>query len=370
MTSNVRILYDANLFGIEEMLQSTLCEFMPFSTQNEFDALAPEFDAAIIRTVTKISSNRLKNKGKLKHIATASAGFDHIDTNFLNRINLPFSTAVGSNAQSVAEYVFTAISLISLEENLDLKQFKVGIVGLGNVGSALKQILDQIGVKTICYDPPKEQRDQNFTSCSMQDLSETELLSFHVPYISNGKYATRFMFKDHPTFWSNPFTAVINTSRGGVLDENLLLDAKNNSKIKFLISDVWENEPHYNPMYRKAQYLATPHIAGYSAEAKVRASWMSLKAISIALNVEFCGDFEDWCRQLLVEDPAIDELNKRWSSTDRKINKRLLYDLINAHPILKYHNALANLDHLKTEARGEAFQQLRKQTKLRREFGL
>lgn len=370
MVNNLRILYDANLFGLKELMSESAVESQPYHAQVEFEKLAPHFDAAIIRTVTKIHKVSLARKGSLKWIATASAGIDHIDQDYLKQLGLPFSNAAGSNAQSVAEYVICAIARMLLENDLLWSDLCVGIIGVGHVGGRLHEILQKFGVRTFCYDPPRELREDSFKSCSIDELEHANVLSFHTPLDHSGEFPTHHLFADQNALWDSGFLGVINTSRGGVLDENLLSRLRESGKIDHLVTDVWEREPQFDRSFRQEQFIATPHIAGYSAEAKLKASWISWQQICQHFGLVVNRRFEDWSEQLLPQRSPSEELVFKSVRMKNSLEIEDLQLIVNAHPLKSYHEALASIDQVSNEQQAVAFGTLRKQHALRREYGL
>lgn len=370
MSANLRILYDVNLFGIKQMLEHCALDAVPYSSTNEFTTLAHSCDAAIIRTTTAVNEASLPKKGFLKGIATASAGFDHLDISYLTEFAIPYFTAAGSNAQCVAEYVMVSLLKIAADSNADLKKLTLGIVGVGHVGGTLSRMAQSFGLSVIEYDPPKAKLDSTFKSASLEELKKADILSFHVPLTKNGHDSTYHLFSENTFFFTSSFLALINTSRGGVLEERLLMEAKQVKSIRYLVADVWENEPKYDTTFRKNQFIATPHIAGYSVEAKLRASWMSVKQVANLLNIPFDESFTYWVAQLAPKDTT---LHKKVSRVlKKKINdqKPLISYLLENHPMDRYQRKLADLDALEGVSKAKAFQALRVQESLRREFGL
>lgn len=369
MSLKNRVLADKNLFGMSVLLNAHGYQCNYFDGESGIASLPKAktaADALIIRTVTKVDKVSLENLPQVKAIFSASAGVDHVDMEAVNNKNIYFDNAAGSNARAVAEYVLTAIIYILSKKKLSLIDLKVGIVGLGAVGSEVNKLLKLAGVKTILYDPPKSLREPNFKSATLSDLKQADILSFHTPLVKNGAHKTWHLFDDF-NFWDRASTsllAVINTARGGVLNEDKILALKKNEAIEFLITDVWENEPHYNVSFREQCLLATPHIAGYSLQAKLRASWQCICSLNAFFGIETIEDFNFWAEKLLSK--ANNTLSK---SEFQAAKPASLYEhLCNYNPIQGYHNKLALLDNLSLQEKAKKFKALRVQQALRNEY--
>ena len=154
-----------------------------------------------------------------------------------------------------------------------------------------------------------------------------DILTFHVPLEQSGKDPT-YHWLDDKILTNNSFELVINAARGGVINESHLLDAINNKTVRDTVIDVWENEPDFNPELMEKAFIATPHIAGYSEQAKLNAS----KILAVKLGLYFNLSIPDTAE--LYNSKTIDFANLTYSL------KELLLKL---HPIKEYDNALRDL---------------------------
>ena len=114
-------------------------------------------DVLIVRSITKVNQELLKNS-KIQFVGTATIGTDHIDLNYLKSNKIAFADAKGCNADSVAEYVFTALLKVATVENISLNNKKIGVVGIGNIGSRVVKLAESIGMKVLKNDPPLERK--------------------------------------------------------------------------------------------------------------------------------------------------------------------------------------------------------------------
>lgn len=238
-----------------------------------------EFDALLVRTVTPVNETTLPgNPGRLSFIGSATAGLDHVDQPWLERQGITFANSPGCNAVAVGEYVATSVVIWSLETATQLDGLTAGVVGAGHAGSAAGERLERLGLETVYYDPPREERDPAFRSSTLEEVLSCDLLTFHTPLTNDGPHPTRHWL-DHDKLEIHPYKLVINAARGGIIDELALLEAKRGNQVQNYVLDVWENEPLFDDILLANALIRTPHIAGYSLQAKRRASIMVLESL-------------------------------------------------------------------------------------------
>lgn len=240
-------------------------------------------DLLLVRSVTKVNSDLLEGSS-VRVVATATAGIDHIDCDYLKRNGVAFFNAEGCNANSVAEYVLSSLCSLALQTGDDVFEKKIAVVGYGFVGKALVRRLSSLGLNYCVFDPYLKQlasKDAQ-TFCDWREVLESEVISFHVPCDKFGQYPSfKMMDKSFFSEWRSPYL-LINASRGDVCDDAQLLsflaekEACLNEKPFKIVFDVWQNEPKINPEVLSVANIATPHIAGYSFDAK-RAATVDLQ---------------------------------------------------------------------------------------------
>jgi erythronate-4-phosphate dehydrogenase len=252
-------------------------------------------DALLIRTTAKINRNTFPVfPPGLKCIATATAGTDHVDTDWLNKNGIQFFHSPGCNARSVGEYVITAMLSAYQGSWKHLKQKKVGIVGSGNTGQQVAGLLEKLGIEFITYDPPREVLEMtspnshaSFHSAASNELMACDVITLHVPLVSDGSDPTHHLLSRIGVLHDKSrFELLINASRGGVLNEQQAVKLQKNGQLQHLVLDVWEDEPRPRPESLEAADLATPHIAGYSLQAKFEASRIACSHLGEALGFE------------------------------------------------------------------------------------
>lgn len=297
----MKVIVDDKIPYIKEALNRLADEVIYLPGKNITAETVRDADALIIRTRTHCNKELLSGS-KVRFIGTATIGFDHIDTDYCRSAGIAWSNCPGCNAGAVEQYVHASLLLLQKEKNVSLKQSCIGIVGVGHVGSRIASLAQRLGMRVLLNDPPRHDRGEN-GFCSLQKLAEEcNIITFHTPLIRKGTYKT-FHLANHAFFGMlKKKTYLINTSRGEVVDTEALLAAMD-GKVADVIVDVWENEPDINRELLEKAFIATPHIAGYSADGKANATRMVLEA--------FCRFFQkpaDFCITLPeTACPAADE---------------------------------------------------------------
>lgn len=239
-------------------------------------------DAMIVRTRTQCNEKLLADS-RVQFIATATIGFDHIDTAYLERRGIAWTNCPGCNASSVAQYVRSVLLLLSAEHSLVLGESTLGVVGCGHVGSLVRRVGVELGMRVLVCDPLVAEPD----FVSMAEIEQqSDVITFHVPLSHEGIHATWHMADEN--FFGRlrrcPF--IINSSRGGVVDEHALHHALDSGMVRQAIIDTWENEPQIDLALLDKVYIGTPHIAGYSADGKANATNMSVEALCRHFGIE------------------------------------------------------------------------------------
>lgn len=230
-------------------------------------------DALIVRTRTRCDE-RLLGGSKVRFVATATIGIDHLDTQWLDSAGIRWVNCPGCNAASVGQYLLTSLLTLQRDHGLHLDRATLGVVGYGHVGREVKAVGEKLGMNIIVNDP-----FLNLPELVSLDTirREADVVTFHVPLTSDGEHPTMHLAdRSFLMGLCREGVTVVNTSRGGIVDENALLEAMDKGIVRHAIIDTWENEPDVNPKLLDKAYIATPHIAGYSADGKVTADNMVL----------------------------------------------------------------------------------------------
>lgn len=274
----MKIIIDNKIPYINEAISQIADEVLYVPGKDFTPELVRDADALIIRTRTHCNRELLEGS-RVKFIATATIGFDHIDTDYCRRSGITWTNAPGCNSASVAQYIESALSLLKLAKGKKLDEMCIGIVGVGNVGSKIIKVAESQGMRVLLNDLPREEKEGNAAFCSLERIAqECDVITFHVPLYKEGKYKTLHLADDSFFRSLKRKPILINTSRGEVVDTHALLNALQTGWVSEAIIDVWENEPDIHPELLDKAFIATPHIAGYSADGKANATRMSLDA--------------------------------------------------------------------------------------------
>jgi erythronate-4-phosphate dehydrogenase len=294
-TSKMKIVVDDKIPYIQEKLAMLADEvvYLPGAAITADDVR--DADALIVRTRTRCDEKLLKGS-RVKLVATATIGFDHIDVDYMQRAGIRWTNCPGCNSGSVAQYVECSLLLLAREKHLQLHELTIGIVGCGHVGSKVKAVAERLGMRVLVCDPPLEQQTpitHHLSPITFVPLDviqhEADIITFHVPLTREGRYATFHMADDRFLHHLPRVPYIINTSRGEVVDNDALLAALEEGRVRDAILDVWEGEPQLNQRLLQRVFIGTPHIAGYSADGKVNADNMVIDALCRQFNLPHPG---------------------------------------------------------------------------------
>tara|TARA_Y100001947_G_scaffold78037_1_gene66068 strand:- start:734 stop:1669 length:936 start_codon:yes stop_codon:yes gene_type:complete len=253
-----------------------------------------KFDGVIVRNKTSLDKNILINASNLKFIGRLGVGLDNIDTEYCKKNNIIVQPATGMNSDSVAEYVVNSSltllkkSQIINEQTLqgkwprtsivtkELKGKTLGLIGFGDISKKVLKLINVFDVACIAYDPfinSKQMEVDNIKKVSFDEiLNLADIISIHVPLNNETKY----LFDRQAFIKMKKQPIIINSSRGGIINEKDLIDAYRNKYISGFALDVFENEPINETFYKNISNdmncILTPHIAGVTAESNVRVS--------------------------------------------------------------------------------------------------
>ena len=183
---------------------------------------------------------------------------------------------------AVAEFVITTILNLSNRFGFDIQSKTLGIIGVGNVGSRLNEKAKILGIPTLLNDPPRQERGDDANFVDLETALSADIVSFHTPLDFDGNYPTYHLLNKDNFHLIGHDSIVFNAARGGVIDESVWQKKKTMANI----IDCWENEPNINQKLLNSAFLATPHIAGHSIDAKFKGSYMVYEALCEFINVE------------------------------------------------------------------------------------
>lgn len=267
-------------------------------------------DAIITRTRTKCNEALLAGSS-VKFIATATIGFDHIDTSYCDKTGIVWTNAPGCNSSSVEQYIASALMVLSEKKGFKLADKTIGIVGVGNVGSKVARIAEIFGMKVLLNDPPRARKEGSEAFVDLKEIFEkADIITLHVPLNPEGEDKTYHLADEDFFARLRKKPIVINSCRGEVTDTQAFKEALKSGKISGAVIDCWENEPNIDLELLNMVDLATPHIAGYSKDGKANGTSMSIQALS-----RFFGlGIDDWtCKNVELPETievVIDGTNK------------------------------------------------------------
>jgi len=312
-------------------------------------------DALLVRSITHVNKELLEGT-PVKFVASATIGTDHVDTEYLHGANIGFAHAPGSNANSVAEYIVSALVHLAEKNRRTLSEMTIGIIGVGNVGSRVNSLAQALGMRCLLNDPPKRVLTESDIYLPLVHvLREADVVSVHVPLNTKGPDATLHMVNDEFFSSMKKGALFINTSRGDVVDETSLRQAR--KKLSGVVLDVWSNEPKPNASTIAACDIATPHIAGYSFDGKVTGTQMIYDAM--------CAYF---FKESTWRAPASAEA-KTPVVCDAAGDANALYSTISAsYPVMEDDGRFRKILDIEADKRGSFFDDLRKNYPKRLEF--
>ena len=257
------------------------------------NAALKDADALITRTRTKCNAELLENTS-VKHIATATIGFDHIAVAEVESAGITWNNAPGCNANSVGQYISCALQTLGI----GLEGRTLGVVGVGHVGSIVARYGEALGMKVLRNDPPRQERgEEGFVSLD-EVLESSDVVTLHVPLEAGGRYPT-FQIADKRFFSAMRKGAFFfNAARGEAMESGALKEALKGGRLSSAVIDVWENEPHIDPELLEMVHIGTMHIAGYSTDGKANGTAASVRAVAKVLGI---SELENWRPDRLPE---------------------------------------------------------------------
>ncbi len=334
-----------------------LGEVRPYDAMDLKPESIRDADVLIVRTVTRVDA-ALLDGSSVRTVIAASAGTDHIDRECLARRGIRFAHAAGCNANSVSEYVVTALHVMASRNGWNLGSKSLAVVGVGQVGSRVAKKARALGMRVLLCDPPLRDATGDPQYRDLDHVLGADIVTFHVPLADDGPYPTRHMVGGALLRRLSPTQCLINTSRGAVVDSRELKTALREGRIGGAVLDVWEGEPRVDFSLLEMTGLGTPHIAGNSLDGKVRATAMAREALCGFLGVppgsRADADFHE--PRLLRPEPGAGG------------QEAVLSVLLQAFDLLKEDAGLRALGNLPPAEAAGGFERLRTRKPLRPEF--
>ena len=280
----IRLLIDRDIPFIKGIFEP-YAEVIYLNGREMDCAKVKDADALIIRTRTRCNKALLSGSN-VRAIATATIGYDHIDTDWCQTAGIKVMSAPGCNSEGVMRYFYTALHNLAKNKSLDLTGKCIGVIGVGNVGKKVVEMGQRLGFEMLLNDPPRERLEGSTIFTPLDELlSKSDIVTLHIPLdAGNRNFANADFFgkmKDNAIF--------VNASRGEVVDEYALLS--NVGRFGGIVLDVWRNEPVINTELLNVADIATPHIAGYSKAGKINATVSVVRGIAHFFDIAPLKDF-------------------------------------------------------------------------------
>jgi len=268
-------------------------------SEDEIIKIIPDYDGMIVRSATKVTKNIISAAKNLKAIGRAGAGVDNIDVAFAKEKNMIVMNTPGGNSNATAEHAFALIMSVlrkipfanetthkgqwekkNIKGN-ELSKKTLGIVGFGNVGVRLSNLVKGFDMEILVNSNSLESRKKDYPhvkNVSFDELiSKSDIISFHCKAPKDGK---PLITKEHYKKMK-PSSYIINAARGNIVDEKDLNEALNENLIAGAGIDVFSKEPaKENILFNNPKAVLTPHIAASTSEASVVVAEMVANQIS------------------------------------------------------------------------------------------
>jgi erythronate-4-phosphate dehydrogenase len=282
-------------------------------------------DALLIRTRTKCTDDLL-NGTQVSFIGTATIGFDHIDTQYCERHNIKWANAPGCNSSSVQQYIAGALLKMAFEFRFNLKDKTIGIIGVGNVGSKVEKLAGLLGMNVLLNDPPRarQEGEKSFVDLGII-LHESDIVTVHVPLNVDGEDCTHHLFNEKSFKKLKKGAWFFNTSRGEVNDTPTLKQALFSGKLGGTVLDVWENEPDIDLELIAKAFIATPHIAGYSADGKANGAAIIVNSLCKYFDLPL----KNWYPENLPQPPVPEIIIDAKGKSDDDIIREAVFQTYN-----------------------------------------
>jgi len=297
----MHILADENIPLVDEFFAGFgKIRRMPGRSINR--AALENVDVLLVRSVTRVDRELLEGSA-VRFVGTCTIGTDHLDLDYFEQTGIEWASAPGCNARGVVDYVLGSLLALSEVRGEALARRRFGVVGAGEVGGRLLEVLRGLGWDVRVCDPPRQVREAGDFVSLDEILAECDVISLHTPLTLGGDWPTFHLFDQARLSRLRPGTWLINASRGAVVDNAALRDLLLQRPDLEAVLDVWEGEPQVDVALAGLCRIATPHIAGYSLDGKLRGTAQIYAALCAARGVEPAIELAQ-----LMPGPALTEL--------------------------------------------------------------
>ena len=354
----MKIIADENIPCVQQAFAS-LGEVSLLPGRGLQAAQVRDADILLVRSVTRVDAALLEGSS-VRFVGSATIGFDHVDRDYLQQQGIGFATAPGSNATSAAEYVVSALMVLSEQQGFELAGKTVGIIGCGNVGSRVRRKLSALGMQCRVNDPPLQTGGGHDDFVSLDEVLQADIVTVHVPLTRDSRHPTFHLVNETFLERLKPGAIFINTSRGAVADNRALAALLASRDDLSVVLDVWEGEPAISASLLQQVDLGTPHIAGYSYDGKLRGTEMIYRAACEYFAQSVCWHAADELPRV-----ASIDLRSRGAGNTLAVATAIV---LAAYDVRQDDARLRSTLSLSAAERASAFDRLRKEYPVRREF--
>ena len=333
-------------------------------------AALADAELLLVRSVTRVDRALLAGS-PVRFVGTCTIGTDHLDLDYFQQAGIAWASAPGCNARGVVDYVLGSLLVLAEQQGVALPSRTYGVVGAGQVGARLVEVLRGLGWRVLVCDPPRQAAEGGDFASLEQILGECDVLSLHTP-LDGG---THHLLDAARLARLKPGAWLINASRGAVVDNAALRELLRQRPDVQAVLDVWEGEPQVDVALAGLCRIATPHIAGYSLDGKLRGTaqiyqaacryfgWAEavsldelmpapwLDELGLDASAEPAWALATLCRA--VYDPRRDDADFRRSLQGDAASRRAAFDGLRKHYPMR-----REIDGLRVHMQGEAPQLL------------
>ncbi|WP_312243984.1 4-phosphoerythronate dehydrogenase PdxB [Stutzerimonas nitrititolerans] len=242
-------------------------------------------EVLLVRSVTRVDRELLEGS-RVRFVGTCTIGTDHLDLDYFEEAGIAWASAPGCNARGVVDYVLGSLLALAEGEGVELADRRYGVVGAGEVGGRLVEVLRGLGWNVRVCDPPRQARETGEFVGLDEIIEECDVISLHTPLILEGEHATFHLLDQARLERLRPGAWLINASRGAVVDNAALREQLAQRPDIQAVLDVWEDEPQVDVALAELCWIATPHIAGYSLDGKLRGTAQIYQAFCASRGLE------------------------------------------------------------------------------------
>lgn len=341
------IVADENIPLLDELF-ANLGEIRRYPGRTISAEQVRDAELLLVRSVTRVDQALLAGS-RVRFVGTCTIGTDHLDLAYLEAKQIGWASAPGCNAQGVIDYVLGVLLCLAERSGQDLSKKCYGIVGAGQVGGRLQALLTALGWPVKVCDPPRAAREGGNFVLLQEIIEQCDVISLHTPLDAS----TRHLLSAQHLAQLKPGAWLINASRGAVVDNHALKSCLLARPDLQVALDVWEGEPLLDAQLAQLCQLATPHIAGYSLDGKLRGTWQIYQAfctwayfapsqqLEALLPESWLAELSisakaspEWLLKLLsraVYDPRTDDAALRLTLSGTPEQRRLAFDALRKH---------------------------------------